>query len=166
MNNSEVDNLATKLGGHLVRKAWQVTTAESCTGGGLAQAITSIAGSSQWFEQGFITYSDQAKQQQLKVSAKMLELRGAVSGPVVVAMATAALQRASADISVAISGIAGPGGGTEEKPVGTVWIAWSMVDGKHFSRLYQFSGSRYQIRECAIIEALKGLIMLIEKNTV
>ncbi len=166
MDNHEIRTRATELGKQLAHRCWRVATAESCTGGGLAQAITDIAGSSHWFDLGFITYSNQAKQQQLQVSKKVLEQHGAVSGPVVVAMAMAALDQAQSNVAVAVSGIAGPDGGTDEKPVGTVWIAWAMGGNKHYSRLYQLSGSRDTIREQSVIEALKGLIMLLNKNTV
>ncbi len=165
MHNNEVV-LATELGQQLIRRRWKVTTAESCTGGGVAQAITAIAGSSQWFEQGFVTYSNKAKEEQLNVSKKLLLEQGAVSGAVVVAMAKGALKRANADIAVAISGVAGPDGGTAEKPVGTVWIAWATRSGKYFSHLHQLSGNRATVRQQAVTESLKGLNLLLKENTV
>ncbi|MGH1487072.1 MAG: nicotinamide-nucleotide amidase [Cellvibrionaceae bacterium] len=166
MSMKEVEQLATELGQHLVRRRWQVTTAESCTGGWISQAITAIAGSSKWFDCGFITYSNQAKIQQLGVSSKLLKENGAVCSPVVVAMANGAIKQSGADIAVAVSGIAGPDGGSKEKPVGTVWIAWAFSEGQHFSHEYHFSGNREEVRRQTVIEALKGLNMLIQKNTV
>ncbi len=165
MHSNEVV-LATELGQQLIRRRWRVTTAESCTGGGVAQAITAIAGSSQWFEQGFVTYSNKAKEEQLNVSKKLLLEQGAVSGAVVVAMAKGAIKKADADIAVAISGIAGPDGGSDEKPVGTVWIAWATRNGKYFSHLHQFSGNRATVRQQAVTESLKGLNLLLKENTV
>lgn len=158
--------LAVELGKRLSALGWTVATAESCTGGGLAYAITSIAGSSQWFEQGFVTYSNRAKEQQLGVKPVLIESSGAVSGAVAVAMADGALRKSGANISVALTGVAGPDGGTEEKPVGTVWIAWAIRNGKTFSRLFHFEGGRKQVREQSIEEAFHGLILHLDKNTV
>lgn len=155
-----ITNLTLKLSEALIRKGWTLSTAESCTGGGLAYAITGVGGSSSWFEQGFVTYSNQAKMDQLNVSKKLLDNYGAVSGQAVLAMAKGAMQNASADISVAISGIAGPSGGTEDKPVGTVWIAWA-TQATNYNQRYQFTGDRKTIREGAISAALKGLIALV-----
>ena len=166
MSDNQIDNLALELGQALVRRRWRIATAESCTGGWIAQAITSVPGSSKWFEQGFITYSNEAKCKQLNVKEKVLKDSGAVSSAVVIAMATSALERAVADIAVAVSGIAGPDGGSEEKPVGTVWIAWAISGEKHFSRLYHFTGGRSDIRQQTVVEALKGILVLLEKNTV
>ena len=162
---NETEMLATELGQCLTQRGWCITTAESCTGGGLAQTITSIAGSSQWFEMGFVTYSNRAKQKKLNISDDLLKTYGAVSEQVVTAMATNALLEAQADVAVAISGIAGPDGGTPQKPVGTIWVAWAIGDDEPFSRLYQFSGSREQIRQKTVIEALWGLNKLL-KSTV
>lgn len=124
-----IQALANQLGDALAKQQWVATTAESCTGGGVATAITDIAGSSQWFDRAFITYSNEAKMQMLGVQAETLANHGAVSEPVVEQMAEGALTNSLADISVAISGIAGPTGGTEEKPVGTVWFAWADKQG-------------------------------------
>ncbi|MFT6790976.1 MAG: nicotinamide-nucleotide amidase [Cellvibrionaceae bacterium] len=158
-------DLASQLGDALAAKQWRVTTAESCTGGGIAQAITAIPGSSGWFEQGFVTYSNRAKQQLLGVNKDTLKRSGAVSAPVAEAMATGALRLAQADVAVAVTGIAGPGGGSTEKPVGTVWIAWT-TGKKTNSQCFFFSGLRHQIREKTVSKALKGLIDIVSKNTV
>ncbi|RRV68946.1 CinA family protein [Stutzerimonas stutzeri] len=151
--------LAAQLGDALQRLGAQVSTAESCTGGGIAEAITRIAGSSAWFEAGYITYSNAQKTRQLGVPAELFEQVGAVSAEVVQAMVRGAQERSGARFAVAVSGIAGPGGGSPEKPVGTVWIAWA--DG---SRLYVdrqlFSGDRQSVREQTVAAALHGLLAL------
>jgi len=133
-----------------------LVTAESCTGGGLAYAITAIPGSSKWFERGFVTYSNESKQELLGVSSNTLEKYGAVSEQTVIEMAHGALRNSHADFSIAITGIAGPDGGTAEKPVGTVWFAWGTKD-KIQSQLKFFQGDRKSIREQAIEYAL-GLL--------
>ena len=161
MNNS-VEKLATELGQLLLAKGWRVTCAESCTGGGVAQAITAVPGSSRWFETGFITYSNGAKQQQLGVSEDTLANHGAVSEAVVLEMAAGALASAGADIAVAVSGIAGPDGGTPEKPVGTVLFAWQCRDAVGMAREQHFAGDRQQVREQSVICALQGLIQLLD----
>ncbi|MGL5708185.1 MAG: nicotinamide-nucleotide amidohydrolase family protein, partial [Aeromonas sp.] len=120
--DAEIEHLAIELGRALGQRGWLAATSESCTGGGVASAITDIAGSSGWFDRGFVTYTNEAKQQMLGVSSESLERHGAVSEAVVLEMARGALAHSSASISVAISGIAGPGGATEGKPVGTVWF--------------------------------------------
>jgi len=158
--------LAVELGRRLSSLNWSVTTAESCTGGGLSHAITAAAGSSKWFEQGFITYSDRAKEQQLGVNPVLLQSSGAVSGGVAVAMVEGAVRLSGANIGVAITGIAGPGGGSEEKPVGTVWIAWTLRNGRTSSRLFHIDGDRKRVREKCIVEAFEGLIAILDKSTV
>lgn len=127
MTDSELMRLSEQVGLALKARGATVTTAESCTGGWLAKAITDIAGSSAWFERGFVTYSNEAKAQMIGVREETLAQHGAVSEPVVVEMAIGALKAARADFAVAISGIAGPDGGSEEKPVGTVWFAFASV---------------------------------------
>ncbi len=151
-----VEAMAQDIGGLLEGFQLQITTAESCTGGGLAQAITSVAGSSQWFERGFITYSDQSKQDMLGVSSATIEQYGAVSEQVVKEMAQGAIQCSGAHMSVAITGIAGPEGGSEEKPVGTVWIAWGQKLGYTEAECFQFGGTRNHIRAQAVLESLRG----------
>lgn len=152
--------LATRLGMQLSALSAQVTTAESCTGGGIAEAITRVAGSSAWFEAGYVTYSNAQKTRQLGVPAELFETIGAVSREVVERMASGAQRASGARFAVAVSGIAGPGGGTPEKPVGTVWIAWA--DGERlFARRCLFDGDRQAVRGRTVETALLGLIRLV-----
>jgi len=146
------------IGDLLVRRTWMLTTAESCTGGGVAHAVTSIAGSSRWFERGFVTYSNLAKQQMLGVPMELLQSHGAVSEPVVRAMADGALRNSAAQVSLAISGIAGPDGGSADKPVGTVWFAWAVSGRTLISRCEHFDGDRARVREQAVLTALAGVL--------
>jgi nicotinamide-nucleotide amidase len=144
-------------------------TAESCTGGAISAAITAIAGSSAWFEYGLVSYSNTAKQQLLGVNAATLASNGAVSEAVVGEMACGALRVAGADIAVAVSGIAGPSGGTHEKPVGTVWLAWALKSGELKAQCFQFKGDRHQVQAQAVAAALAGLLVFLneaKKNTV
>lgn len=134
----------------------RMATAESCTGGWIAKMLTDRAGSSVWFERGYVTYSNQAKQDDLNVPESVLIEHGAVSEATVLAMASGAARRAAVDVAVAVSGVAGPGGGSDDKPVGTVWIAWA-VDGQTTARRFQFDGGRDAVREQAVIEALNAL---------
>ena len=159
--DAEIEHLAIELGKALGQRGWLAATAESCTGGGVATAITDIAGSSGWFDRGFVTYTNEAKQQMLGVSGEALAQHGAVSEAVVLEMARGALAHSSAAISVAISGIAGPGGATEDKPVGTVWLAWADRNGRHHSLLARFDGDRRQVRQQAVRQALSGLLALL-----
>lgn len=159
--DAEIEHIATELGLALSQRGWLAATAESCTGGGVATAITDIAGSSGWFDRGFVTYTNEAKQQMLGVSDQSLREQGAVSEAVVLEMARGALANSSAAISVAISGIAGPGGATEDKPVGTVWFAWADRSGRHHSLLARFDGDRRQVRQQAVRQALAGLLALL-----
>ncbi|WP_278349239.1 CinA family protein [Stutzerimonas kunmingensis] len=152
--------LAAQLGDALQRLGAQVSTAESCTGGGIAEAITRIAGSSAWFEAGYITYSNAQKTRQLGVPAELFEQVGAVSAEVVQAMARGAQRNSGARFAVAVSGIAGPGGGTAEKPVGTVWIAWA-DDARLLAQRYLFTGDREAVREQTVAAALQGLLALV-----
>lgn len=139
-----------------------MVTAESCTGGLIAGACTDLAGSSDWFDRGFVTYSNQAKTQMLGVSAALIEAHGAVSEPVALAMAAGALRQSSAPWSVAVTGVAGPGGGSAAKPVGTVWLAWGHRDaGGHISTravLRHFPGDRATVRAATVAFALQGLL--------
>ncbi|MFU1554980.1 nicotinamide-nucleotide amidase [Aeromonas sp. A04] len=159
--DAEIEQIATELGLALSQRGWLAATAESCTGGGVATAITDIAGSSGWFDRGFVTYTNEAKQQMLGVSDQSLREQGAVSEAVVLEMARGALANSSAAISVAISGIAGPSGATEDKPVGTVWFAWADRSGRHHSLLARFDGDRRQVRQQAVRQALAGLLALL-----
>jgi len=138
------------------REAERITVAESCTGGGLAAALTSLAGSSAWFDRGFVTYSNEAKEDLLGVSASTLKRFGAVSEEVARAMARGALEESRATLAVAVTGIAGPGGATPGKPVGLVWIAWARK-GEVRARRFQFKGGRAAVRRQAVAAALEGL---------
>nr|WP_086940960.1 nicotinamide-nucleotide amidase [Thaumasiovibrio occultus] len=145
---------ATQLGEILLAKGWQVTTAESCTGGGISYALTEISGSSSWFERAFVTYSNEAKAELVGVDPAIIASHGAVSEPVVVAMARGAREAANADLAVAVSGVAGPTGGTPDKPVGTVWFGIANQHGQCFADRVCFSGSRQQVRLQTISHAL------------
>ncbi len=140
---------------------YQISCAESCTGGGLAFALTSVAGSSTWFKQSYVTYSNEAKHELLGVDQRILAQHGAVSSQTVEAMAQGCANRSSADISLSISGIAGPGGGSEKKPVGLVWFG-ICHQGKLLCEKQMFSGDRHQVREKAIEFALKMLLQQLE----
>ncbi len=154
-----VTDLARQLGECLKPLTAQVTTAESCTGGGIAEAITRIPGSSAWFEAGYVTYSNTQKTAQLGVPAELFAQVGAVSREVVEAMVRGACSRSGARFGVAVSGVAGPDGGSPEKPVGTVWLAWA--DGERlFAERRQFPGNRDQVRHATVQAALEGLIRL------
>ena len=154
-----ITRLAARLGEALVARQLQVTTAESCTGGGIAEAITRIPGSSQWFEAGYITYSNRQKSLQLGVPEALFATVGAVSREVVEAMARGACTHSGAPLGVAVSGIAGPDGGNPDKPVGTVWLAW-LAHGQLFSCRCQFGGDRQAVREQTVARALEGLVRL------
>ncbi|MCK6252159.1 CinA family protein [Pseudomonas fragi] len=153
----QISQLATELGLLLKALNAQVTTAESCTGGGIAEAITRIAGSSAWFEAGFVTYSNQQKTRQLEVPEPLFTQVGAVSREVVEAMVRGAQRQSGARFAVAVSGVAGPGGGSPEKPVGTVWLAWGTGDEVSSERRH-FPGNRDEVRQQTVIAALEGLI--------
>jgi len=146
----------------LHNKKLKLSTAESCTGGWLAKVITDIAGSSEIFDRGFVTYSNKAKQEMLGVSIQTLDKYGAVSEEVVAEMAVGALKNSAANISVSISGIAGPTGGTPEKPVGTVCFAWMLTNSPPLTETVLFSGDRMEIRQQAVKYALQGILKMIQ----
>lgn len=147
--------LSEQLGKLLQEKNYFLTTAESCTGGMLSQYITAISGSSKWFDRGFVTYSNEAKEELLSVPKDIIDKFGAVSEQTAVAMVEGALKHSRAQCSISITGIAGPEGGTFEKPVGTVWIGWSIANQSTRTKEYHFIGSRDQIRNQAVCKALK-----------
>jgi nicotinamide-nucleotide amidase len=149
--------LAERLGQSLKAKGHKIATAESCTGGWIAQAITEVPGSSAWFDRGFVTYSNNAKVQMLGVNPKTLEQYGAVSAEVAKQMAAGALANSEADWAVAVTGIAGPDGGSEAKPVGTVYVAWQGKNGGVKVERLQLSGDRHQIRKQAVENAMEGV---------
>ena len=157
-DEESIDDLAARLGAVLFARDWKAATAESCTGGGIAEAITRVPGSSTWFDQGFVTYSNESKHTQLGVSEETLDHYGAVSSATVEAMATGALTHSRADVAVAVSGIAGPHGGTPNRPVGMVWLAWARRGAPPEARVVHLSGDRAQVREATVRRALEGLI--------
>lgn len=162
----EFDDLARRLGEQLLLRGAWLAVAESCTGGWLAQAITAIAGSSGWFDRGFVTYSNAAKEEMLGVPASTIARHGAVSEATARAMAQGALAHSAADWTVAITGIAGPGGGSPEKPVGTVCFAWAARDGGCVAQTRVFGGERAAVRAQAVRHALCGLIDQLLSNAV
>lgn len=144
-------------------KQWMMSTAESCTGGLIAGACTDLAGSSDWFERGFITYSNAAKTELLGVDAALINAHGAVSEPVVRAMAEGAVAHSLAQVAVAVTGVAGPSGGSADKPVGTVWFGWS-VGGQLRSERRRFDGDRATVRAATVHHALQTLVHFIIRN--
>lgn len=149
--------LVTQLAVELKARGQMMATAESCTGGLIAGACTDISGSSDWFERGFVTYSNAAKSELLGVPAALIAEHGAVSEPVVRAMASGALAHAHAQCSVAVTGVAGPNGGSADKPVGTVWFGWATPEGV-FSERQRFDGDRATVRQATVVHALSGLL--------
>jgi nicotinamide-nucleotide amidase len=163
MPHSDLDlaRLAARVGRHLLGGSRSVATAESCTGGWIAKALTDIAGSSQWFIEGFVTYGNEAKITRLGVSRAVLAREGAVSEATARAMAAGALKRTRAQLAVAVTGIAGPGGAVPGKPVGTVWLAWAERRGRAIRvavQLRHFRGDREAVRRKTVRAALQGLL--------
>ena len=154
------DALCAQLAQALAARGWSLATAESCTGGMIAAACTALSGSSVWFERGFVTYSNAAKSECLDVPAALIDTHGAVSEPVARAMAAGAVQRSRAQVAVAVTGVAGPTGGSAAKPVGTVWFGWS-VQGVVHSEMRHFPGDRAQVRADTVTHALQRLLQLI-----
>ncbi len=160
ISDGALRQLAARIGDELRARGLRVATAESCTGGWIAKALTDVAGSSDWFEAGFVVYSNRAKQRQLGVSKNALASQGAVSERVVQAMARGALRASGADIAVAVSGIAGPGGAVPGKPAGTVWFCWATgrkTGVSLRSELRRFTGDREMVRRKTVRLALQGL---------
>ncbi len=158
LTDSEIAALAAELGRRLTARGEFVATAESCTGGLVAGAITAIAGSSGWFDRGFVTYSNEAKVELLGLNPDTLEREGAVSEATARAMADGAIRASRATLAVAVTGIAGPAGGTPAKPVGMVCFAWAMRDGPTTAATHHFLGDRDAVRRASVIVALQGLI--------
>ncbi|MEQ9842898.1 nicotinamide-nucleotide amidase [Pectobacterium brasiliense] len=158
MTEADILRLSALVGEKLKVRGAKLTCAESCTGGWLAKSITDIAGSSGWFDYGFVTYSNLAKQRLVNVNAETLEQHGAVSEAVVNEMAVGALQAADADFAISVSGVAGPDGGTEEKPVGTVWFGFTDKQGGAFAQTMRFSGDRNAVRLQSVHFALQTLL--------
>jgi nicotinamide-nucleotide amidase len=153
--------LAAQVGSALSRAGLKLAIAESCTGGWVAECVTDLAGSSGWFDRGFVAYSNEAKQDLLGVSPVTLAVHGAVSEATVREMARGALAGSRAQVAVAVSGIAGPAGGSPEKPVGTVWFAWQRAGGESVTRLERFEGDRREVRRQAVAVALRGVLEMI-----
>jgi nicotinamide-nucleotide amidase len=163
----DLQGLAVQVGECLLQRGLFLTAAESCTGGWICQEITSVPGSSAWFDRGHITYTNTAKQQMLGVKITTLERHGAVSGEVVLEMARGALMNSEAQVAVAVSGVAGPGGGSEEKPVGTVWIGWAMRDRNGEEKCaeaeaFLYTGDRHAVRAQTVADALQGILTKLE----
>lgn len=161
MTEDDVTRLARRLGTLARKRGVDIVTAESCTGGGVATAMTRISGSAKWFERGFVTYTNVAKREMLGVRRDTLKKHGAVSEEVAVEMASGALKNSHADVSVAITGIAGPTGGVPGKPVGTVHFAWGVRGGPIQARRFRFEGDRVQVRLQSVYVALQGLVDLL-----
>lgn len=153
--------LAEQVGMELQRRKLMLATAESCTGGWIAEAVTMVPGSSEWFERGFVTYTYISKREMLGVNEGTLGKHGAVAEEVVREMAEGALARSHAQVAVAVSGVAGPGGGTPDKPVGTVCFAWAVKGGKPRSETRRFSGDRETVRRLSVEHALEGVLAAI-----
>jgi len=162
MTTKSCDDLIFQIGEKLIQSHAFLATAESCTGGWIAQQLTALSGSSNWFDRGFVTYSNASKTEMLGVSEQTLRIRGAVSEQTVREMAQGALLNSHAQWALAVSGIAGPGGGTEENPVGTVWFAWASKDDFLKSEVRHFEGERVDVRGQTVINALVGLANCID----
>ena len=164
-DQSALESLAAKVGGLLLSNGQRLATAESCTGGWVAQCLTAIAGSSAWFERGFVTYSNEAKSELFGITAQSLVIHGAVSEATAAAMAAGALQHSRADWALAITGVAGPGGGSPEKPVGTVCFGWAGPDNQLAVETHHFQGTRTEVRAQSVKHALEGLLQRAENLT-
>ncbi len=159
--SEHLDRLARRLGDLLRQRGWRLVTAESCTAGWVAKVVTDIPGSSAWLDRGFVSYSNEAKQEMLGVSPTTLAHYGAVSEETVREMVAGALSRSRAQVAVAVSGIAGPGGGTDSKPVGTVCFAWALTGGEVRIQRVQFAGNREEVRHQAVRVAIERLVDLL-----
>ena len=159
-----MDKMVKQLSEFLIHRNWCLATAESCTGGGVAYKITSQPGSSKWFDRGFVTYNNQSKIDMLGVKQSTLDEFGAVSEQTVFEMAQGALKHSNAQLSLAITGIAGPEGGMPDKPVGTVWFAWAGENIEPRAEVQHFQGDRASIRQQSVDFALEGLIIFCNQN--
>jgi nicotinamide-nucleotide amidase len=163
-SDNELRELARLLGERLHARGAQLASAESCTGGWLAKTVTDLPRASKWFGWGFVTYANAAKAGMLGVPAELIDTHGAVSEPVVRAMAEGARAASGADLAVAVTGIAGPGGGTLDKPVGTVWFGWAAAGGTFAERM-SFAGDRDAVRRQSVAHALRGALDMLERGT-
>ena len=166
MADVELQALSERLGRALSARGARLVTAESCTGGWIGEVVTMVPGSSGWYDRGFITYSNAAKRAVLGVSAQTLLAQGAVSEATVLEMVEGALRLSGAEFGLAVSGVAGPGGGTPEKPVGTVCIAWGRHDSERAARTFRFDGDREAVRRQSVVAALEGVIAWAERPLV
>ena len=157
--------LSSEVGRVLVVQHLKLVTVESCTGGWIGQSLTAVVGSSAWYERGFVTYSDTSKSALVGVPRDLISHSGAVSEPVVRAMARGALSHSPADLALAVTGIAGPDGGSVDKPVGTVWLGWVARTGRERAEQYLFAGDREAVRHQSVIESLSGLIRFLEEDS-
>jgi nicotinamide-nucleotide amidase len=160
-HNIDLHEITQELARLLIKNNWHLSTAESCTGGMVAASITELAGSSEWFERGYVTYSNQSKSEDIDVSQNLIEQHGAVSDQVARAMALGAKQNSGSDLSLSITGIAGPSGGSPEKPIGTVCFAWALANDQIVSETKHFEGNRQQIRQQACDFSLRKLLSLV-----
>jgi len=163
--DAELYELSGRVGDALRARKLMMAAAESCTGGWIGQAVTMVPGSSKWFDRGFVTYTNEAKQDMLGVSAETLKAFGAVSEQTVREMVAGALARSRAQVAVAVSGIAGPDGGSRQKPVGTVLLAWGEKDRSVAARSMHFQGDRDAVRRQSVIAALEGLLVLLGRKS-
>ena len=161
MSDEVLLELAEHVGEALKAQGLMLATAESCTGGWIAQAVTAVPGSSEWFERGFVTYTYISKREMLGVSEDTLDQHGAVSEETVREMVAGALAHSHAQVALAVSGTAGPGGGTPDKPVGTVCFAWAVKNGEPRSTTLRFAGNREKVRRAAVKNALEGVLELL-----
>ena len=157
-DDNALDELARQVGEHLRERHESLVTAESCTGGWIAKTVTGISGSSDWFDCGMVAYSYEAKQALLGVRPQTLETHGAVSRECVVEMVSGALSHSGGTVAVAVTGIAGPGGGSDDKPVGTVWIGWKRRGGYARAEVFHFDGGRDAVRRQTVGAALRGIL--------
>jgi len=160
--SDELVQIAVKTGELLLNRGWRLAAVESCTGGWIAQTVTSLAGSSDWFECGLVTYSNASKESLVGVPGSMISRYGAVSAEVAEAMVSGVLQRTGAHAAVSVTGIAGPGGGSDEKPVGTVYIAWQFPGVDTVSERFHFHGDRDEVRRQSVATAFSELVRLIQ----
>lgn len=164
LTDSGLYALAEQVGAALKSRALMLVTAESCTGGWVGEAVTMVPGSSDWYERGFITYTYISKREMLGVKVETLEQHGAVSEQTVKEMVTGALANSHAQVVVAVSGTAGPAGGTPEKPVGTVCLAWALRNGEPVAETRHFAGDREAVRRQSVVRALEGVLKLFVKG--
>jgi nicotinamide-nucleotide amidase len=163
--DAELYELAGRVGDALKSRSLMMAAAESCTGGWIGQAVTMVPGSSKWFDRGFVTYTNEAKQEMLGVRAATLKKFGAVSEQTVLEMVAGALSHSRAQVAVAVSGIAGPDGGSAQKPVGTVALGWAEKGGGSEARSIHFRGDRDAVRRQAVLAALEGLLVMLSRKS-